>query len=457
MRRAAILGLGVAGEATARAMAGRGIDVRLADDTDRGSHHGLAEELGAPLWAGLAPDDIAGFLADADTLVPAPGVSPAHPAIATALAHGIDVRSEIDIAYEWESMRPGGARPILAVTGTDGKTTVTSLAAAICSAAGRTALEVGNTDIPFVAAVDSDAEVFVVECSSFRLHFTTMFRADAAAWLNIAPDHLDWHGTFEQYVASKARLWSHARAGDVAVVPAGDSAIASSVAAHPGRAVTFGLDRGDYRVEDESLIGPDGALCSVAAMSRSLPHDRTNALAAAALCLETGLAGARHVQEVVSSFVLPPHRIAHVGTFDGVAWYDDSKATSPHAASAAIGAFRGIVLIAGGRNKDLDLAPMAAHSDRIKAVVAIGTDAAAVESAFTGTVPVVRAASMSEAVDAAAAIARAGDTVLLSPGCTSLDWYANYAERGRDFAAQVLARAAVSSVDAAATREGSPR
>ena len=442
MRRVAVFGLGVAGAACARAMASRGLDVRLADDQVRPEHRRLADELDAPIRQGLATGDVEGFLADADTLVPAPGVSPGHAIIRAALERGIDVRSEIDIAYEWENARPGGARPILAVTGTDGKTTVTSLVARICAAAGHVAAEVGNTDLPFVSAVDGDAGVFVVECSSFRLHFTRMFRADAATWLNLAPDHLDWHGTLDEYAGAKARLWRHATADDVAVVPVEDPVVMASVAGHPGRVVEFGLAAGRYRCEEGVLVGPGGAIAEVGSMSRALPHDLTNALAAAALCLETGLATPGDVAGALARFEVPPHRIELVGTFDGVEWYDDSKATSPHAASAAIGAFRDIVLIAGGRNKDLDLSPMAAHPDRIKAVVAIGADADAIAGAFESAVPVVRADSMRAAVDAAGDLARPGDTVLLSPGCTSLDWYGGYAERGRDFAQLARARAA---------------
>jgi UDP-N-acetylmuramoylalanine--D-glutamate ligase len=168
-------------------------------------------------------------------------------------------------------------------------------------------------------------------------------------------------------------------------------------------------------------------------MKRSLPHDITNALAAAAVCIESGLANAEHVAQALEQFENAPHRIQFVSEIDGVRWYNDSKATSPHAASVALRAFDSIVLIAGGKNKDLDLSQMACEPQRMRAVVAIGASAEDIARAFSGVCTVVTAESMSAAVAHARELARAGDVVVLSPGCTSYDWYSNYGERGDDF------------------------
>lgn len=430
-----MLGLGVAGTAVARALARRGIGLLLADDRPSAVHRALADELGAEL---LTAGELERVVGSCTLLVPAPGVPPRNPVVGRALATGVDVASEIELAYRWEAERPDGRRPMLAITGTDGKTTTTLMAAAIVEAAGHRCAAVGNTELPLVSAPD-DAEVLVVECSSFRLAFTRDFRPDASAWLNLAPDHLDWHGDLADYRASKARMWAALRAGDVAVAPIGDPTIVDAARSSAGRVVTFGGTGGDYHVRDGRLVGPTGGIVDAAAMSRSMPHDLGNALAACAVAIESGLAGAEHAAAALASFRHAAHRIEFVAESRGVRWYDDSKATSPHAASVALAAFPRIVLIAGGRNKDLDLSGMV--HDSVVSVVAIGTSADEVAAAFAGRCPVVVASSMDEAVTLAGDRAAPGDTVLLSPGCTSLDWYANYGERGDHFARLVRERA----------------
>jgi UDP-N-acetylmuramoylalanine--D-glutamate ligase len=287
--------------------------------------------------------------------------------------------------------------------------------------------------VPLIESLDTDAQAFAVECSSFRLEHTEQFRAQASAWLNIAPDHLDWHGTYQQYFDAKAKMWANCLPTDVAVAPVDDVNILAVARASAARTVTFGATEGDYRVVGSELCGPFGPITSVSRMKRSLPHDITNALAAAAVCIESGLASAEHVAQALEHFENAPHRIQFVSEIDGVRWYNDSKATSPHAASVALRAFDSIVLIAGGKNKNLDLSQMACEPQRMRAVVAIGASADDIARAFSGVCTVVKADSMSGAVAQARELARAGDVVVLSPGCTSYDWYSNYGERGDDF------------------------
>lgn len=433
MRRVAVFGLALTGAAAARALVARGIEVVLSDDAITDEHRRLAHELGCTIIPVVTQSEIVSFLEGVDVLIPAPGVAPHHQVIVEALVRGVSVRTEIDIAYEWEQQRSGGPRPILGVTGTDGKTTTTMIAAALLRGGGRSVGEVGNTDLPFMAAVDQPFDAFVVECSSFRLQFTDVFRCDASVWLNLAPDHLDWHGSLNNYTEAKRRLWAHSGTKDVVVAPVNNELILESADATPARCVTFGLDAGDYRVLSGSLMSPHGAICSIDELWRALPHDITNSLAAAALVIESGLSVAGDVAAPLHNFKSAPHRIELVGNFDGSAWYDDSKATSPHAALTAIRSFERIVLIAGGRNKDLDLSQMASEPKRMVGVVSIGDDADAIRRAFDGVCVVRDATSMEEAVALAHAMALGGATVLLSPGCTSYDWYNNYNERGDDF------------------------
>jgi UDP-N-acetylmuramoylalanine--D-glutamate ligase len=444
--RALVYGLAVAGAATVRALRRRDIDVVAVDDTPTPGRRALADELGIELRSGLDDDALARLVAECALVVPAPGVPETHRLFSVAAAAGRSPVSEIELAYRWEQDRAGGPRPMLTVTGTDGKTTTTLLAVEMLRAAGVQAVAAGNTDVPLVEALDLDVDAFVVECTSFRLAGTERFRGDAAAWLNLAPDHLNWHASMATYEAAKARIFSQQRATDVAIGFAADPVVMAQLAQAPARHRTFGLAGADYRVDGAGggavLVGPGGDLAPVALMRRALPHDITNALAAAALVCEPGLAGADAVAGALSRFVGPPHRIELVGEAEGVRWFNDSKATTPHAASAAIRAFEHVVLIAGGLNKGLDLAAMAAEPERLRAVVAIGAAAENVAAVFAGIAPVRTAESMSDAVDQAGTLAQAGDVVLLSPGCASFDWYPDggYPARGDDFRQLVTER-----------------
>ncbi len=442
---ALVYGVAVTGAAVARALAARGATVVLADDTAGAVAEATAAELGAELTVAPDDDELGRLVRGADLVVPAPGVPETHPVVATALAAGVPVRSELDLAHDWERERPGGPRPVVAVTGTDGKTTTTLMAEAMLAAAGLRAAAVGNTEVPFVAALDAAHDAFAVECSSFRLAFVSSFRADAAVWLNLAPDHQNWHVSMDSYEAAKANIWRFQRPGDVAVGWADDHVVARRLADAPARRLTFAATGADYHLVGSGgeirLAGPHGPFASASSLSRRFPHDLTNALAAAAACVEAGLVPAERIDDALAAFRFPPHRIEPLGSHHGVAWFNDSKATTPHAARTAIRAFASVVLIAGGRNKGLDLRPLAAESARIRAVVAIGEAAAEIEEVFAATRPVVRATSMAEAVTAASALAVEGDAVLLSPACASFDWYptGGYPARGDDFRRLVAA------------------
>jgi UDP-N-acetylmuramoylalanine--D-glutamate ligase len=441
---ALVYGLAVAGAATARALRQRGYDVRAVDDAVDDRRRQLAAEIGVDLDPMPDADELARLVVGAELVVPAPGVPETHPLFAAVAAAGRPVMSEIELAYRWEQDRPGGPRPLLAVTGTDGKTTTTLMAVAMLEAGGVRAVAAGNTDVPLVTALDLDVDAFVVECTSFRLAWTERFRADAAAWLNLAEDHLNWHTSMATYEQAKARIFSGQRSTDVAIGCAADPIVMAHLLDAPGRRRTFALAGADYRVEEGRLVGPAGELAVVADLPRALPHDLTNGLAAAALVLETGLVTPTAVAAALRGFNGPPHRIELVGDAGGVRWYNDSKATTPHAASAAIRAFEHVVLIAGGLNKGLDLAPLAGEVARVRAVVAIGSAAPDVANTFAGRAPVTTASSMADAVDQAGRTARPGDVVLLSPGCASFDWYPDggYPARGDDFRRLVQERLA---------------
>jgi UDP-N-acetylmuramoylalanine--D-glutamate ligase len=450
--RSLVYGLAVTGASTVRALSRRGHEVVVVDDQVDDAKRALADELGVELLS--TPVALDALVAECDLVSPSPGVPETHEVIAAARRHSVPVRSEIELAYQWEQDRPGGARPILAVTGTDGKTTTSLLAAAMLTAAGLRTVAAGNTDIPLVDALELELDAYVVECSSFRLAWTEQFRADAALWLNQAPDHLNWHRSSSTYEAAKARLFDLQRPSDVAIGYIDDPVVMRHLDGAAARHVTFGRARADYHLAGELLCGPTGTITSVGSMRRRLPHDITNALAATALVVETGLTDVATAGRAITTFVGPRHRIEPLGARDGVRWFNDSKATTPHAAAVAIRGFDHVVLIAGGRNKGLDLSPMAAEPQRLRAVVAIGESAPEITDLFAPLCPVVRADSMEAAVAAAADAARGGDAVLLSPGCASFDWYpvGGYSARGDHFRRLVAEIVGVGKADRKADR-----
>jgi len=438
-----VYGLAVAGASTARALVRRGYDVVAVDDELTPDRVLVADELGIDLVERPDTDALSRLVASSALVVPSPGVPEHHPLIGLAREHDVELASEIELAYRWEQERPAGARPMVAVTGTDGKTTTTLMAAAMLRAAGLRTVDAGNTDTPLVDAIDLEIDAVVVECTSFRLAYTPTFRTEAAAWLNLAPDHLNWHASMDSYEAAKAQIWANQRPTDAAIGFVDDRVVMRRLDQARGRHRTFGVSNSDYRVErvgtpDAELVGPAGAITAVSAMRRALPHDLTNALAASAMVMEAGLADAAAVATALSEFVGPSHRLEHVGTWNDVAWFNDSKATTPHAAAAAVRSFDRLILIAGGYDKGVDLQPMAADVGRVEAVIALGDTAPSIVAAFQDVGHVVEVADMAEAVVVADRLARPGSTVLLSPGCASFDHYESFEQRGDHFRRLVL-------------------
>jgi UDP-N-acetylmuramoylalanine--D-glutamate ligase len=438
--RALVIGLAVTGEAAARRLRREGWDVVVTDDHPGNDAYARraasVRDAGAVVVEAPTADWYRGAVAEVDLVVPSPLVGMSHPAVLAARASGVAVRSEIDLAAERTDL------PIVAVTGTNGKTTVTSLTTAMLEASGVRAVAAGNIGRTLLEAVDDAAvEVFVAEVSSFQLAFAESFRPTVAVLLALAEDHLDWHGSFEQYVAAKARVFEHQRPDDLLVFDRDDPNATLAAERAPGRRVGVSITGvpGTFRVEDGLLLTADGrAIAALDGMRRALSHDRTNALASAAAALAAGATDAG-VRAALASYETMPHRVALVGEHGGVQYVDDSKATNPHAAVHAAAAFESVVLLAGGRNKGLDLTALTAAAEHLRAVVAFGEAAPEVAAAFDGVRPVVRAASMREAVRHAAGIARPGDVVLLSPACASFDAYPNYGARGDAFAAEVRA------------------
>ena len=430
-----LAGFGAANQAVARALLARGHDLIVFDDGGDPAVVRAAAALGVELEIAPGPGRLEVLVRSAGAVVPTPGLPEHHPVLAAATARGVPVASELDLAASWDS------RPVAAVTGTSGKTTVTEMVVAALQYSGVAAVAAGNNDLPLVSAIErSDAEVFVVEASSFRLGHSRSFTADAACWLNFAPDHLDVHRDLASYEAAKARLWQRLPVGATAVANRRDPTVMSHL--RDDRAAwTFAYEgRADWWRRRDVLTGPDGPVVEVPELCRAMPHDIANALAAAATAAAVG-ATAEGTADALRNWQPGTHRVERVATIDGVTYFDDSKATTPHATVAALRSFEEAVLIAGGRNKGLDLTELRDAIDRVSCVVAIGEAAGEVAEAFAPDRPVLTARDMAEAVEYAAAAAEPGTAVLLSPACASFDRYSSYAARGEDFSRVVLERA----------------
>ncbi|MDZ7677128.1 MAG: UDP-N-acetylmuramoyl-L-alanine--D-glutamate ligase [Acidimicrobiales bacterium] len=430
-----VVGLGITGRAVVDALLADDRELVVIDDRPSPEVRHFVDSRGLELIESPDPDEVARLVGGASRLIPAPGLPDRHPAIRTARRLGVAVQSEFDLAAERDD------RPVVAVTGTDGKTTVTTMVAAMLEASGRATSLAGNNDTPLIAAIaDQRPEVFVVEASSFRLGHSQRFAPVVATWLNFAPDHLDVHDSLDAYERAKASIFDHQPADGVAITNAGDPVVSRHRGRGAARHLTFSAGDGDYRVDSGWLVTDRGErIVAVDEMSRRAPHDIENALAAAATACSAG-ADLVAVAEVLGSFEGLAHRAQLIDEQGGVRFVDDSKATVPHAVIAAVRGCAHVVLIAGGRNKGLDLTALREVSDRVRAVVAIGEAASEVRAVFAPMgISVVDADSMDDAVGSASMLARVGDTVLLSPGCTSHDWYDNFAERGDDFGRAVRA------------------
>lgn len=432
---ALLIGFGLANRAVATALAGRGHTVVATDDRPDASVIAAAADDDVELVPRPDARELAALVDQADVLFPTPGLPDSHPALVAAEEAGLAVAGELDLARAWDS------RPLVAVTGTNGKTTVVELCVAALNASGVQASAAGNTDVPLVSAIEDDRiEMFVVEASSFRLGHAQRFSPRVGTWINFAPDHLDVHRDLASYERAKASIWAHLDEDALAVANVNDPTVIRNLPAD--RSVrTFGGSAADWRVEFDRLVGPDGDLMAVTDMWRAMPHDLEDALAAAATVEPMGASPAG-LADAIRDFDMSAHRVQLVGEIDGTEFYDDSKATTPHATVAALRGFNRAVLIAGGRNKGISLAAMLDAVDRVQSVVAIGESSPEIAAVFEGQRAVRLAADMDEAVAMALEdAAGGGSVVLLSPGCASFDWYTGYGERGDDFRRAVRDRA----------------
>lgn len=426
MTRALILGAGVSGLAAARLASSQGMTVTVYDR----EHVPEVTEMGVGLATG-AWDPM--LLHGIDLVIASPGFSERSEPVVDVLESGLPIWSEIEFASRHINS------PIAAVTGTNGKTTVTEAASAMLDASGLDAPATGNIGAPLSDFASSDYDALVVEVSSFQLRFTEEFHPVAAAITNVALDHLDWHGSAHSYRRAKARVYANQTTEDLLVYDCDDegaSMLASSAAAtlYPVSGTRLPEGGGGF---DGSCLVVDEMVVDVNELESQDPTHLVNLACAAALALRMG-ASADGVARAAIEFRPGAHRRTLITDASGVRWVNDSKATNPHAALASIRAARGpVILIAGGLSKGIDLDPLT-REENVKMLVGIGeagpdlVDSAGDRGRLAGTMEI--------AVEVAAGAAVAGDTVLLAPGCASFDQFDSYGARGDRFSELVLER-----------------
>lgn len=475
--KVAVLGLSVTGFSAADTLAELGAHVLVVTEKADPEYARLLPVIGADLHVGPL-DAVPPVLADfaPDVVIASPGFPPTHPLIAWALADGIPLWGDVELAWRVRDkvVRPDG-RPAdwILITGTNGKTTTTRLTAEMLVAGGLRAVPVGNIGTPVLDAI-RDPEGFdalVVELSSHQLWYLNLQAGDqalsphAAVCLNLADDHLEWHGSFAAYRDAKAGVYARTRAA--CVYNKADAATREMVeeaeVVEGARAIGFDLGvpgPSDLGVVDGILVDrafleerATSALelttvADLAAQGLAAPHVVSNVLAAAALARSLGVAPA-DIHDALERFRLDPHRIQVVAAHRGVTWVDDSKATNPHAAGSSLAAYPGAVWVVGGLLKGVDLADLVRlRGAATRAAIVIGTERAEIVAAFERHAPAVPLFEvdhtqtedvMARVVELAAGVARDGDTVLLAPAAASFDQFASYSDRGERFAEAVRA------------------
>ncbi len=434
-----VAGAGVSGVAVAEVLLRQGAGVIVTDQAESARTEALSL-LGATVAPGLAT-----VTAGVHLVVTSPGWRPDHPLLRSAAAAGIEVIGEVELAWRLRDAYGHPAAQWLAVTGTNGKTTTVEMLASMLRAGGLRAVAAGNVGLPLVQAIAEPApyDALAVELSSFQLHWSSTVAPAAAAILNIAPDHLDWHGSLDAYAAAKARVLA---TGTLAVYNVDDT-WSSRLSENAPRRIGFTV--GEPRDNQLGVLGSalvdrafgQGEFADVAELGAAGPHNVSNALAAAALAFSSGVAPGA-VRTALQAFRPARHRNEVVGTLDGVTYVNDSKATNPHAAAASLSAYDRIVWIAGGLLKGATVDDLlVATASRLVGVVLLGADRSVIGAALARHAPDVPVVEVARADDEAMAsvvlharrLAAAGGVVLLAPAAASMDMFTDYAARGNAF------------------------
>lgn len=438
-----VIGLGRSGKAASLKLKSLGATVLASDTSEKHEMKQGAAELeksGISVRLGKQEE---GLLDGIDLIVVSPGVPSRVPVLEAARRRGIPIWSEIELAYRLTG------KPIIAITGTNGKTTTTTLAGKVFEAAGRKPAVAGNIGTPLVTAVDNeDVETMVVEVSSFQLDTISDFRPKVSVLLNITEDHLDWHPDFADYVRAKSRLFANQTVDDVAILNMDDEVVRSLAPHIKAKIVGTSKDRefhpGVFIRDGHVIANIDGEvdICGVDEVKIRGDHNLDNIMAVVGIALVCGIEPIL-IKETVAGFPGLSHRTEFIASVGGVDYYNDSKATNVDATVKALTAFnRPIVLLVGGRNKGNSFTALAQNIDsnrHVKAVIAFGEAGREILSALPAGTLEEYAGTVDDAVVRAAMLAQPGDIILFSPACASFDAFNGYAQRGEAFRQAVLA------------------
>ena len=417
----AVLGAGRSGRAAARLAMKHGGRVCVFDTSP--AITGWPEDI--PLHAGATQED--GHAFRADLVVISPGIETDCPFVKSFGREGVETIGEMELASRFYRGK------IIAITGTNGKTTTTSLVEKILLRAGKKAVACGNYGVPMAEVLLRDAvpDVLALEVSSFQLETIRNFHPDVAVWLNFAPDHMDRYTAVEDYYKAKLHIFNNQTKNDLAVVRFGEHLPALKA---PVRTFSSESPEADLYYREPLVMGGGSPLLNLAGTSLSQRHNAENVMAAVMACRHLGIP-AETAAEVLEEFTPPGHRCEAVRTLDGVLWLNDSKATNLHALKAALKSQNApVVLIAGGKDKGLDYLPLRSMlKEKVRACVVFGQIADQLYDSFSPAAPTEKAADVADCVEKARLLARPGDTVLFSPGTSAFDMFTGYAQRGQAF------------------------
>ncbi len=462
--RAVVFGLGVSGFSVADTLNELGAKVIVVADKAEGEPLDILDVLGIEHLIGQDSQTVSNRVAEfsAHVIITSPGIKPDNSLLVQAEQAGIDIWTDVDLAWRVRD-KYGAPSKWICITGTNGKTTVTQLVEKMLQVAGIKAVACGNIGIPILDVVRDPAafEVLVVELSSFQLHYINSIEPIASTVLNLAEDHLDWHGSMEEYGRTKGKIFNNTSICCVYNVGDGTTSelVSKSTNTDDAQAVGFTVNTPapnevgwveDILVDRAFIDDPGVALelASITDLNSSLivsPHLMANIAAAAALVRSVGIQP-EEIAKALQEFQLDAHRIQLVLEKDGVSWIDDSKATNPHAAAAALASFDSVVWIVGGLLKGVDISSLVSRYEaKLKAAIVIGLDRSPVLEALAEHAPNTKVFEvtseaqevMSEAVRLAKTVAVDGDVVLLAPAAASMDQFKDYADRGNQFAAAV--------------------
>lgn len=445
-KRVLVIGLGKSGKAASLKLKELGSEVLASDISNSDEMKKLANDLsknGIDVRLGKQEESL---LSNADLVVVSPGVPSQVPIIKAARALSLPVWSEVELAYRLTD------KPIIAITGTNGKTTTTTLIGKVFEAAGRKASVAGNIGTPLVSAVEDNSEMLIVEVSSFQLDTIVDFRPKVAVFLNITEDHLDWHPNFKDYFRAKSRIFINQLGSDFAVVNLDDKVVELLVPDMKASVIGTSkreLERGVFtkngrivaRLQDFGISSQEDIdVCGLDEIKIRGDHNLDNIMAVVGVCLVAGI-GVQAIRKIVTSFPGLEHRTEYVATVNGVDYYNDSKATNVDATAKALTAFnKPIILLVGGRNKGNDFKPLAQSVNKqVKAVIGFGEVGREILEAIPSGTLKEYAETVDGAVALASELAEPGQVVLFSPSCASFDAFNSYAHRGEVFKRAVLA------------------